>query len=139
MFAHLLAASLSLALGADAAIPVVSPYDLDPLPCETQVLAGVNAQRARHGLRPLVLDRNLLRSARRHTGWMARSGTLQHTTAPVGENIAEGQTTAAEAVNDWMNSPGHRANILSGTYSRIGMAAYTSYSGRAFWCTQFLP
>ncbi|MGE0606083.1 MAG: CAP domain-containing protein [Pirellulales bacterium] len=138
MFAHLLAASLSLTLGAEAARPAVSPYDVAPHLVETQVMAGVNAQRARNGLRPLTLDRGLLRSARIHTAWMARNSRLQHTSAPVGENIAEGQSSAHEAVNDWMNSPGHRANILNGSYNRIGMAAYTSPTGRIFWCTQFL-
>ena len=49
-----------------------------------------------------------------------------------------GQNSSAEAVNSWMNSPGHRANMLNGGYSRIGAAAYTGSNGRVFWCVQFL-
>lgn len=142
MFAHLLAVTLTAALGAEnmkTVRPAVSAYDMDPHPAEALVLSGVNAERQRYGLRPLALDRSLLRSARWHTAWMARNGILQHTSAMVGENIAEGQRSAQEAVTDWMNSSGHRANILNGTYNRIGMAAYTSPNGRVFWCTQFLP
>lgn len=107
-------------------------------PVEQGIIDHANAQRKQYGLPPLAVDTKLMSSARRHCGWMARSGSLIHTTAQVAENIAMGQTSSTQAVQDWMNSPGHRANILNGTYRRVGAAAYTGPSGQAFWCLQFL-
>jgi uncharacterized protein YkwD len=79
-----------------------------------------------------------MNSARRHAIWMARFGTLQHTSAAVAENIATGQGSSREAVSDWMSSTGHRANILSFGHRRIGVAAYRGRNGRIYWCQQFL-
>ncbi len=93
--------------------------------------------RRRHGLRPLRLDAGLLKSARRHTSWMTRRRSLQHTTAPVAENIAMGQSTAPQVLQDWMSSPGHRANILNASYTKIGVSAYRTKSGTVYWCQQF--
>jgi uncharacterized protein YkwD len=105
---------------------------------ESRVLEKTNAERARHGLRPLELDKHLLDSARGHAAWMTRTQNLQHTGQPVGENIAMGQSSSTEVVRDWMNSPGHRANILNPGYTRIGVAAYTTPNGTTYWCQQFL-
>ncbi len=105
---------------------------------EDQLIRETNAQRARYGLAPLAVCENLMQSARSHTIWMCRSGSLQHTRAQVAENIALGQRSTPEAIQSWMNSPGHRANMLSGRYSRMGAAAYTASNGRIFWCLQFL-
>ena len=105
---------------------------------EDQLIRQTNAQRARYGLAPLQVCENLMQSARSHTIWMCRSNSLQHTRAQVAENIALGQTTTAEAVQSWLNSPGHRANMLSGRYNRIGAAAYQAGNGRIYWCLQFL-
>ena len=80
---------------------------------EQEVIAKTNAERARRGLRPLKTDVYLVRSARQHTAWMTNRGTLTHTSQPVAENIAMGQTSSSEAVRSWMNSPGHRANMLN--------------------------
>ena len=99
-------------------------------PVEANMIKYTNEQRAKHGLRPLVVDAALLVSARRHAAWMTSSHTLRHTSASVAENIAMGQSTSFEAVQDWMNSSGHRANMLGRGYSRIGAAAYTARSGQ---------
>ena len=107
-------------------------------PVEQGIIDHTNAQRKRHGLPPLTVDTRLMSSARRHCSWMARSGSLAHTTAQVAENIAMGQTSSSHAVQDWMNSPGHRANMLNGSYRRVGAAAYTGSGGQVFWCVQFL-
>ena len=104
---------------------------------ESHVIEKTNAERARHGLRPLELDKRLLDSARGHAAWMTRTHNMQHTGQPVGENIAMGQSSSTEVVRDWMNSPGHRANILNPGYTRIGVAAYTAPDGTTFWCQQF--
>ncbi|HEY2841933.1 MAG TPA: CAP domain-containing protein [Pirellulales bacterium] len=105
---------------------------------EHQVIERTNVQRKQHGLKPLQVDLRLVRSARRHTAWMTRNQNLQHTTAPVGENIAMGQRSSGEVVTAWMNSPGHRQNILNSGYRKIGVAAYTSKDGSVYWCQQFL-
>ncbi|MNP03408.1 Cysteine-rich secretory protein family protein [compost metagenome] len=43
-----------------------------------------------------------------------------------GENIAKGQKSAEEVMNQWMNSPGHRANILNSSFTEIGIALYNT-------------
>lgn len=106
---------------------------------EEDLLQLTNQQRQQSGLRPLTIDPWLQSSARSHAAWMTRSQNLQHTSRGVAENIAMGQRSPAEAVTSWMNSPGHRANMLSGAYTRIGVAAYTSTGGASYWCLQFLP
>jgi uncharacterized protein YkwD len=68
---------------------------------------------------------------------MTRNRSLSHTSAPVAENIAMGQTTAPEVLQSWMNSPGHRANILNASHTKIGISAYRTKSGTVFWCQQF--
>lgn len=108
-------------------------------PVEKNIIERTNAERARHGLRRLIPDLGLLSSARRHASWMTRSRRLQHTSAPVGENIALGQNNSQEAVRSWMNSSGHRANMLNAGYTRVGAAAYTANDGRIYWCIQFQP
>jgi len=134
MYAPLLAAAVLFAVPAEA-----KPAERPALhKVEENLIELTNAERARFGLRPLRLDASLLKSARSHAGWMARSGNLQHTTAAVAENIAMGQQSSAEAVRSWMNSSGHRANMLNASYTRIGPAAYTGRNGRIFWCLQFL-
>lgn len=107
------------------------------LPIEHNIVQATNAERARHGLPPLELDLGLLQSARQHAIWMTRMQVLRHTQAPVAENIATGQRSSQEVLQSWMNSPGHRANILSRAYRKIGVAAYQTASGAIFWCQQF--
>lgn len=106
---------------------------------EKQMIDQTNAQRAKYGLPPLAIDQSLEKTARSHAVWMTNNRSLQHTSANVGENIAMGQRTTGEAVNDWMNSPGHRANILNTSYKRTGVAAYQTPDGTIYWCQQFLP
>ena len=89
---------------------------------EADLIKRTNAQRKAHGLPPLKMCRSLMQSAREHAKWMASNQNLTHTNKAVGENIAMGQHDSQEAVNDWMNSSGHRANILSSDYRRIGVA-----------------
>lgn len=121
-----------------ASPPVTIAPKLSLKSVENNLVARTNAERLRNGRAPLVLDGSLMRSARRHAAWMARNRRMQHTRAAVAENIAMGQSSSNEAVRDWMNSPGHRANILSGQYTRIGVAAYRGYDGQVYWCQQFL-
>ena len=55
-----------------------------------------------------------------------------------GENIAYGQKTAADVMNAWMNSAGHRANILSQTYTTIGVGVAKAANGTLYWTQEFI-
>jgi len=79
----------------------------------------------------------LMKSARRHGAWMARNRNMVHCYGPFAENIAMGYKDSRTAVRAWMNSSGHRANILSSRHRRIGVAAYRTPSGTIYWCQQF--
>jgi uncharacterized protein YkwD len=116
--------------------PAAQTPDLHAI--EARIIEKTNAQRVRHGLRPLQVDNRLIKSARRHAAWMTNNRSMQHTSAAVAENIAMGQRSSAEVVNTWMNSSGHRANILNPGHTRIGVAAYTTPGGTIYWCQQFL-
>jgi hypothetical protein len=103
---------------------------------ETNVITRTNAERARYGLAPLRASKRLIQQARRHAQWMANSGNFQHGNDGVAENIAWGQNGSGEAVGDWMNSSGHRANILGG-YTHMGAAWARGSDGRLYWVQQF--
>jgi uncharacterized protein YkwD len=123
--------------GAMVAPPMpAAPPALHPI--EARIIEKTNSERARHGLAPLAVDTSLVRSARKHAAWMTNNRSMTHTSAPVGENIAMGQHSSGEVLNAWMNSSGHRANILNPGYRRIGVAAYATPQGTIFWCQQFL-
>jgi uncharacterized protein YkwD len=107
------------------------------LPIEQNIVQQTNSQRVRYGLPALQIDTQLMESARQHAAWMASRRVLQHGSAAAAENIAMGQSSSHEAVQDWMQSPGHRANILNFTYSRIGVGAYRAADGQIYWCQQF--
>lgn len=105
---------------------------------EKEVIRLVNEIRVANGLGELVLDEELSRVARIKSQDMKDNNYFSHT-SPVygspfdmmkkfgisyktaGENIARGQTTPQAVVNGWMNSSGHRANILNASYTAIGV------------------
>ena len=121
----------------DAAKAPATP-DAELRQIEKNIVMFTNQERQRYGLPPLAIDIHLVKSARRHAIWMTSNQTLQHTNQPLAENIAVGQRTSQEAVRCWMNSSGHRANILNGGHRRIGVAAYRTAQGTIYWCQQFL-
>jgi uncharacterized protein YkwD len=116
-----------------------------PEPCsvltagESQIVAESNEARAQAGVAPLVVDCRLMASARRHARRMAREMNMRHSGDNVAENVAAGQKNAREAVVVWLRSPGHRANILSRSYRRVGVAGFIGPDGRAYWVQQFAP
>ncbi len=55
-----------------------------------------------------------------------------------GENIAYGQRSAEQVMEGWMNSSGHRANILNAQYTAIGVGVYRSASGTLHWVQLFI-
>lgn len=110
-----------------------------------QVLNLVNKERASAGLDKLVMDANLLETAMLRA---AETVLYWDHTRPCGiscfsasslmwgENIALGQTTASSVMNSWMNSPGHRANILGNNYTTIGIGC-VYYGGTYYWVQCF--
>ncbi len=105
---------------------------------EANIVSYTNQERVRFGLQPLQVDRTLMDTAREHAAWMTRTQNMVHTNRPVAENIAMGQPHSSDVVQAWMNSSGHRANILNSGHTRIGVAAYRTAAGTIFWCQQFL-
>ncbi|MFC8921060.1 CAP domain-containing protein [Cellulosimicrobium sp. NPDC057127] len=103
------------------------------------VIELTNAERAAAGCAPLVVDARLTAAAQLHSEDMLAQGYFDHTSLdgrspwdraeaqgyanPSGENIAKGQRTAEEVVRAWMDSPGHRANILSCDSTEIGVGS----------------
>jgi uncharacterized YkwD family protein len=55
-----------------------------------------------------------------------------------GENIAEGQQTPSDVMQAWMNSSGHKANILSSSYTQIGVGIAKNSGGSLIWTQQFI-
>ncbi|RHW41536.1 LysM peptidoglycan-binding domain-containing protein [Neobacillus notoginsengisoli] len=122
---------------------------------EQQVISLTNQERAKHGLKPLTHDWELSRVARYKSMDMRDKSYFSHTSPTygspftmmknfgiayrsAGENIAAGQTSAAEVVRAWMNSPGHRANILNQGYTRIGVGYAAGGSQRHYWTQMFI-
>jgi uncharacterized protein YkwD len=131
------ATNQAVSMSTKAAQPDIKKLDLNW--CEQAIIADTNAQRARYGLPALATDSWLQSQARNHTAWMTNYRSMVHTSAPVAENIGMGQRSADEITNTWMNSSGHRANMLNPGYHRIGACAYTATDGTIFWCEEFLP
>ena len=103
-----------------------------------QVLTLTNNEREKAGLEPLKLNYKLASAADLHSDSMAKDDFFSHTGKDgssvgdrvkdtgynylaVGENIAAGYSTASAVVSGWMNSSGHRANILNANYTEIGI------------------
>ncbi|WP_162920122.1 S-layer homology domain-containing protein [Paenisporosarcina cavernae] len=114
----------------------------------------VNIERAKEGLNPLKEDGSLSKIAFIKAKDMVENDYFDHVSPTYGqpwdmakhfnysysyfgENIALGQRTPAEVVNDWMNSSGHRANILNPNYTQIGASAYKNSQGRIYWVHMF--
>ena len=116
----------------------VKPAGLELLPIEQNIVDYSNIERARYGLPALEVDAELMQSARQHATWMTVNQSLAHSAQPVAENIAMGQPSAQWVLQTWMNSSGHRANILNPGHRRIGVAAYQTPEGTIFWCQQFM-
>ena len=119
---------------------------------EQEVIRLVNEIRADHGLRPLTYDWQLARVARYKSQDMKDNRYFSHN-SPVygtpfqmmksfgisyrsaGENIARGYVTPQAVVSGWMNSSGHRANILNANFTHIGVGYV---SGGNYWTQMFI-
>lgn len=122
---------------------------------EEEVLRLVNKERAKQGLRSLTMSTKLISLAEMKSKDMADKRYFDHTSPTygtpfqmlqkygvtyrsAGENIAAGQKTPEEVMNAWMNSSGHRANILNGSYTEIGIGYYAGGSYGRYWTQLFI-
>ncbi|WP_329332039.1 CAP domain-containing protein [Streptomyces sp. NBC_00663] len=120
----------------------------------SEVVDLTNRERTRQGLPPLSVDPRLTTAAQAHSTDMIARAFYDHT-APdgsrpwdraaaagatqrsIGENIACGQRSPAEVVEGWMNSPGHRANILTPGFTHIGVGFAGGGSAGTYWTQLF--
>ena len=129
-----------------------APAGLDPMLVE--VLTLVNAERAQRGIAPLQIQAQLNQAAQVHSEDQARRNTLTHygpngetpgdriddtgyQYRTWGENAAMGFRSAASVMTGWMNSPGHRQNILNSAFTEIGLGIAVSSSGAPYWTQVF--
>ena len=113
------------------------------------VVARVNAARRSVRVAALVRDTTLARAARvrassmatarrlSHTGWerVVRAGGVNGQT--LGENIAYNYSSAEKVMQSWLSSPGHRANILSASFRRVGVGCVVDATGKFWWVQDF--
>lgn len=126
--------------------------NIDNLSFEEQVVALVNEQRAAYGLSPLTLNTELSNVARLKSQDMHDNNYFDHTSPTygspfdmmasfgisyqaAGENIAMGYATPEAVMEAWMNSSGHRANILNSSYTQIGVGYVADGN---YWTQEFI-
>lgn len=119
---------------------------------EQQVVDLTNAERSKNGLAPLKVDLELSKVAREKSKDMAANNYFDHNSPTygspfdmmkkfgisyrtAGENIAMGQRTPQEVVQAWMDSQGHRENILNSSYTHIGVGYVENGN---YWTQQFI-
>jgi len=122
---------------------------------EQQVVDLVNKERAAVGLPALKVNTKLSGVAEKKAEDMRDGNYFSHTSptygspfdmmkqfgisySSAGENIAKGQRTPADVMNGWMNSPGHKANILNSSYTEIGVGYVTDSNGNTYWVQHFI-
>ena len=122
---------------------------------QVEVLNLVNKERKANGLKPLTLNKELSNVANIKSRDMIEKGYFDHTSPTygspfdmmkkfnisyntAGENIAMGQKTPSEVMNSWMNSSGHRANILNSTYTELGVGIQKDSNGTIYWTQMFI-
>lgn len=117
-----------------------------------QVVKLVNEERAKAGLSALSIDNNITSAAltrakeieksfshTRPNGSNFSSALTENNVKFLGsgENIAYGQTSPEQVMKGWMNSPGHRANILNPKFTKIGVGYYKNSKGISYWTQLF--
>lgn len=118
------------------------------------VLKIVNQERAKQGLKALVLDKQLNNVAQLKAEDMKKNNYFDHNSPTLGspfdlmrsqgvsyrtagENIAAGQQSAEAVMNSWLNSSGHRANILNANYTKLGVGFCTGGRMGTYWVQEF--
>ena len=120
----------------------------------TEILRLVNQERSKQGLHALSLSKDLTSIANVKAKDMMSSHYFSHNSptygspfemlqrfgvhySSAGENIASGQRSAEQVMQDWMNSSGHRANILNKDYTLLGVGFAEGGSGGTYWVQLF--
>lgn len=120
-----------------------------------EILRLVNAERKKQGLNELILSHNLNGIATEKANDMKNKNYFSHQSptygspfemlqqfgvhySSAGENIAAGQKTAQEVMTDWLNSSGHRANILNKNYTELGVGYVKGGSYGTYWVQLFI-
>jgi len=120
---------------------------------EKAIVEATNAERKKAGLPALKPNAKLFEAARAHAANMAKQDKLEHKLddktsdervknagyqfSGTSENIAHNQQTPKEAVESWMNSEDHKANLLNKEYVDIGVAVAKSAKGERYWVQVF--
>ncbi|MFX0548604.1 CAP domain-containing protein [Hathewaya histolytica] len=122
---------------------------------QNEVLNLVNAERSKAGLKPLKLNAELNKVATLKSEDMIKNNYFSHNSptygspfdmmkkfgvsyTSAGENIAMGQPSPSEVMKGWMNSSGHRANILNGSFTELGVGVAKDSNGRLYWTQMFI-
>jgi uncharacterized protein YkwD len=158
--------SLLVGLIASVAPTAPSALLAEPAPAVARVFAPeaiaaavldlTNAERSRAGLPPLQGNGRLVQAAQLHAEQMVVVRRMDHVLSGVqypapedrlaaagydwrayAENVAVGQRGAAEVVSAWMQSPGHRANILNAKYTELGFGFALDGNGRPYYAQVF--
>ena len=111
------------------------------------LLAKVNEIRAEYGLNPLSWDNTLtevakVRAKEASICWShyRPDGSMYTTVCPTraeGENLAKYYFNVDDVIDAWMNSPGHRENILRSQFTSVGISCYKTSDGGCFWAQSF--
>lgn len=122
---------------------------------QNEVLSLVNQERAKVGANPLTLNKELSDVATIKSQDMIDKNYFDHNSptygspfdmmnqfgisySAAGENIAMGQTSPQDVMNSWMNSPGHRKNILSSDFTELGVGVAKNSNGQLYWTQMFI-
>ena len=122
---------------------------------EKEVVTLTNKERTKRGLKPLTLDTELSKMARDKSKDMVANHYFDHQSPTygspfdmmkrygisysyAGENIAAGQKTPEDVVEAWMNSEGHRENILNPNFTKIGVGYVQGGSYGSYWTQEFI-
>lgn len=129
-------------------VPTTPPPapQVSEVPATIQTLLKLhNEQRELKGRSGFVLDSYLCKYAQNHAEWMAKKNNLKHSDisalmgqfSTAGENIAWNQRDEQEVTTAWMNSSGHRANIMNRNFTKVGFGVAYNSNGEPYWCTCF--
>jgi len=129
-----------------------SVFDIGAAPVVIEAKSGEEALtkiRSSHGLPLLTSDPALEKAAAEQASFMARAGKMEHTTGrgrdfatrirangidgAAAENIAQGRFDAGGLFTAWMNSSGHRRNMLDPRFARFGLASAEAQNGTRYW------
>ena len=157
---RLLAGTLALLLGAGLTVPLRAEGEagasIERSERLNAMLELANAQRAKAGLQPLRANSRLMQAAQTQAEQSASARILQHVLPDAkyprpedrldasgypwrawAENIAFGQKSPSDAVEAWMQSPGHRKNLLSTKYTELGTGVAIDATGRQYYVQVF--